>query len=417
MPPAPQSEPANADPQHAAVEPPFNSRPGWWLQVLRVRLRFVLIVIVIGVLVSQWPLVRAVWDRWVWSVGSPHQLGAISGSHEYFCPMDPGVVSEWPAICPICNMDLVTRKKTDAVILPEGVLARMQLSPYRMQLAGIRTSPVQYRPLTYEQTCSGVLQRKDDGSVAFESSISAIGGSAVPTGTATVQSLASSEQAKASVSIVNGSVPPRLSVVLDDPVAIAAGTAVMANLLLKFDSDQETLSVPESAVIDRGPQRLVYVESMAGMFDGVEVELGRRCSGFYPVVKGLKPGQRVATAGAFLIDAETRLNPSLAAGYFGANQGDSNRTSSPAPTVVSPLASTPLTSAAKPAAAKSKLSREDQALADKQKICPVTELPLSSMGGPIPIIVSGRKVFICCGGCEKRLKDDPVKYLARISAN
>ena len=58
------------------------------------------------------------------------------------------------------------------------------------------------------------------------------------------------------------------------------------------------------------------------MFDGVEVVLGPRCGDFYPVVRGLEVGQRVAFAGAFLLDAETRLNPSLAAGYFGAGRGE-----------------------------------------------------------------------------------------------
>ena len=42
-----------------------------------------------------------------------------------------------------------------------------------------------------------------------------------------------------------------------------------------------------------------------------------------------KSGQRVAFAGAFLLDAETRLNPSLAAGYFGAGRGE--RTAGPGP--------------------------------------------------------------------------------------
>lgn len=79
----------------------------------------------------------------------------------------------------------------------------------------------------------------------------------------------------------------------------------------------EVLAVPESAVIDTGTRTVVYVERMAGMFDGVEVRLGPRSGGFYPVVEGLEVGQSVAVAGAFLIDAETRLNPSLAAGYFG----------------------------------------------------------------------------------------------------
>jgi hypothetical protein len=80
----------------------------------------------------------------------------------------------------------------------------------------------------------------------------------------------------------------------------------------------EVLAVPESAVIDTGVRKVVYVERGAGMFEGVELVLGPRCGDFYPVIKGIEQGQRVVTSGAFLIDAETRLNPGAAAGYFGA---------------------------------------------------------------------------------------------------
>src|SRR5688500_9494594 len=89
--------------------------------------------------------------------------------------MDPGVVSIWPAICPICNMDLVQRKKHDAQLLPEGVIARMQITPYRVQLAGIRTAQVQPRDLVYEIPVSGVLERADEASetgLAFEAAVS-----------------------------------------------------------------------------------------------------------------------------------------------------------------------------------------------------------------------------------------------------
>jgi len=66
---------------------------------------------------------------------------------------------------------------------------------------------------------------------------------------------------------------------------------------------------------------------MPGTFDGVEVVLGPRCGDWYPVVKGLEAGQRVAVSGAFLLDAETRLNPSLASSYFriGQPSGTSRR--------------------------------------------------------------------------------------------
>src|SRR5439155_3394099 len=94
-------------------------------------------------------------------------------------------------------------------------------------------------------------------------------------------------------------------------------------------------AVPETAVVDTGTRRVVFVETMPGMFDGVEVTLGPRCGEFYPVVAGLEPGQKVATIGAFLIDAEARLSPNLAAGYFGAAKSagpvaDTRSTAAPA---------------------------------------------------------------------------------------
>lgn len=69
------------------------------------------------------------------------------------------------------------------------------------------------------------------------------------------------------------------------------------------------LSVPESAVIDTGQRKLVYVETEPGVFEGREVVLGPRSGDRYPVLRGLMPGDKVAAAGAFLIDAESRLNP------------------------------------------------------------------------------------------------------------
>ena len=127
---------------------------------------------------------------------------------------------------------------------------------------------------------------------------------------------------------------------------------------------------------------------------------------------GLEPGQKVeslAGAGAFLIDAEARLSPNLAAGYFGASRTAETGTTPPTPPTVA-------SSIKKPSTKKSasKLSAADQQLVKQQKTCPVTDLPLDSMGGPIAVDVAGQKVFICCKGCESKLKNDPQKYLAKL---
>jgi Cu(I)/Ag(I) efflux system membrane fusion protein len=72
--------------------------------------------------------------------------------------------------------------------------------------------------------------------------------------------------------------------------------------------DDQVLCVPESAVIDSGTSKVVYVESIPGFFQGRAVVLGPRFGDRFPVIGGLSPGEKVAEAGAFLIDAESRLN-------------------------------------------------------------------------------------------------------------
>jgi membrane fusion protein, copper/silver efflux system len=71
----------------------------------------------------------------------------------------------------------------------------------------------------------------------------------------------------------------------------------------------EVLSVPESAVIDTGSRKVVYIESEPGIFEGREVVLGSRIGDRFPVLEGLALGEKVAPTGAFLIDAESRINP------------------------------------------------------------------------------------------------------------
>ena len=74
----------------------------------------------------------------------------------------------------------------------------------------------------------------------------------------------------------------------------------------------EVLSVPESSVVDTGTRKVVYVEAEPGVFEGRVVVLGQRVGDRFPVLEGLAPGEKVAAAGAFLIDAESRINPGTA---------------------------------------------------------------------------------------------------------
>jgi hypothetical protein len=185
----------------------------------------------------------------------------------------------------------------------------------------------------------------------------------------------------------------------------ACGGMELRLRVVSFRPEGQVLAVPRSAVIDGGSKKVVFIESMPGMFDGVEVVLGPRCGEFYPVVRGLESGQKVAAAGAFLLDAETRLNPSLASTYFGAGRGEHHP----------PTATVQSRKSDDAALALADLAEEDQALARRQKICPVTNKPLGSMGTPARAIANGKVVFLCCEGCEGKLKSDPEKYLAKLS--
>ena len=128
------------------IKPVTNSSNAWIvLQAIQIRLRFILLVGVLASIVLLWPWLSSGWSRILVRLNPSKMGSAVSANNEFFCPMDPGVVSVWPAICPICNMDLITRTKGDAILLPTGVIARMQISPYRIALAGVRTVPIKER--------------------------------------------------------------------------------------------------------------------------------------------------------------------------------------------------------------------------------------------------------------------------------
>lgn len=88
---------------------------------------------------------------------------------------------------------------------------------------------------------------------------------------------------------------------------------------MKHMEVEQVLAVPFSAVIDTGVKKVVFVDKGHGTFDAMEVEVGPRAGEYYPLMKGLAAGDRVVTSGAFLLDAETRLNPAAGVIYFGAS--------------------------------------------------------------------------------------------------
>jgi membrane fusion protein, copper/silver efflux system len=422
-------------------------------QIVIVRLRFLLALLAILLLVGYWDTVRTYWDA---ITRRPADSATpVSLDTEFWCPMCPGVLADWPGKCPVCNMALVRRKKGEAVPLPDGVVARMQLSPYRMQLGGIATSTIEYRPLIHRIPLAGLVEKEslrgkarvfvqtelfekdlawvvEDASVearcdahpgrVFQGRIASLARQIAPD----TRSL----KVRLAIDDPNDELLPGMLVTASVQTSFARskscqhawieacrdrttvellGQALFASAGIPACSGAATLirlagerlllerglvlAVPESAVVDTGARKVVYREYMPGTFDGVEVMLGRRSGEYYPVLRGLEFGDRVVTAGALLIDAETRLNPSIAASYFGAERG----------------------SGAQAAVDKAGPSRtDDKELIERQKVCPVTGEPLGSMGSPVRVTVAGKTVFLCCQACEPALKKNPEKYLAKL---
>src|SRR5690606_14406183 len=60
------------------------------------------------------------------------------------------------------------------------------------------------------------------------------------------------------------------------------------------------------------------------------------------------------------------------------------------------------------------LPEADAEIALAQKVCPVSDAPLGSMGVPIKVDARGTPVFICCSGCEDAVAEDPDAILAKV---
>jgi Cu(I)/Ag(I) efflux system membrane fusion protein len=579
------ADPVNPEPM-CPPHPPTDSMPHTRRERLRLvalvilkRVRFLAVLAAVGLFIGYWDTVMNYWDKWT----QPRSVAVrqLDSDHEFYCPMDPQVVrstyepnGDVPK-CPICGMPLSQRLKGETARLPEGITARVQLSPERIQLAGIKTAAVSYRPMarqtktvgyiTYDESRLSRIVSRVDGYVeklyvdktysvvrkgdplaeiyspqlyatAQELVLAARSAGMGELNSAAktrlllwgvsqqeVDAIIASKQASPrlvirspqsgyvlSKKIVDGAsvdakmtlfevadlsavwieadvyekdIPflkigqrveatveaypnrvfrgkvdliypqldaatrtNRIRLSLENPghglrpgmfatvrintplesiepfksAAVQREKVVPVSMGGSADAGEyEFLSVPERAVVDTGVKKVVYVEREPGLFEGVEVELGPRQDDYYPVLKGLRSGDRVAAAGGFLIDAETRLNPAAAATYYGASGGPQADSRPSTPAVERPAP------APEPKTAEVVLSEDDlknieqlpeadRKLALAQRICPITGAALGSMGVPVKIMLRDMPVFLCCKGCIGKAKRDPEETSRRL---
>ncbi|MEI8195887.1 MAG: efflux RND transporter periplasmic adaptor subunit, partial [Phycisphaerae bacterium] len=137
----------------------FGRRVWTVIDIIGVRLRFILLMVIVGVIAAKWDTIMNYYDRWT----RPAQVAeaAHADEFEFYCPMHPHVHSPIPGKCPICGMPLSKRAKAahegTGASAEAGVLAQVQLTPQKMQMGRIGTSPVEYRMLTREIQAFGVV--------------------------------------------------------------------------------------------------------------------------------------------------------------------------------------------------------------------------------------------------------------------
>ncbi len=71
------------------------------------------------------------------------------------------------------------------------------------------------------------------------------------------------------------------------------------------------LAVPESAVLNSGVRKVVFVSKGNGMFTPKKVSVGSLVSGYYPIQNGLAKGDVVVSSGNFFLDSESQLTATM----------------------------------------------------------------------------------------------------------
>jgi Cu(I)/Ag(I) efflux system membrane fusion protein len=93
-------------------------------------------------------------------------------------------------------------------------------------------------------------------------------------------------------------------------------------------ADENALAVPRSAVVDTGERKLVYVAKGNGVFEAHEVYLGAVAGDYFPVLAGLRGGERIVTEGNFLLDSQTRIAGGMS-GMFGGSKEFGQQSAAP----------------------------------------------------------------------------------------
>jgi Cu(I)/Ag(I) efflux system membrane fusion protein len=429
------------------------------VRAVELRLRFIALLAATGLIFGYWDTIWNYYEKW----SRPgHEQHVAASDIEYYCPMHPSVVRAEPGNCPICGMPLSKRKKGEKERLPEGVLARVSLAPYRVAQAGIRTVDVGYEPLSETLTTVGTVEfderrlkriaSKTKGLARVEALFVNFTGTAVDEGQPlaevyspelyqAMQELVlahrrAQEPAAAKSSVVKSILgdPAELVRLGQERLVLWGMTPRQVDeILTRGRADQKLmiLSPIGGVVVRKNVEQGQYVAEGEAMFEIADLshvwiqaqvfedrvaslQVGQPVEATveaYPgeVFKGrvafidpaLNPATRTVTVRYDMDNADLRLRPGMFATV----------------TLKTPVVDTPAFRGARTVTATRAATAGKAVVltAAQQKVCPVTTLKLGAMGDPISVEVEGRTVWTCCPNCPPKLKASPSKYLARLA--
>jgi Cu(I)/Ag(I) efflux system membrane fusion protein len=426
------------------------------VKVVELRLRFVALMAATGLVFANW---ETLWNEYDKRTRPPGEPVVAAAGVEYYCPMHPSVVQDQPGHCPICGMPLSKRKKGQKETLPEGVTARVQLAPFRIAQAGIRTAEVGYAPLSetvttvgsvdYDERRRAVIASKLKGMARVETLHVNFTGTAVRKGEPLAE-LYSPELYQAVQELLlaarSARERPRPQTALGRSVLGEGGDLLRAateklrlwgiaqaqiDEILRTGKADVTVPIPapiSGDVIKKDVVEGQYVAEGQAMF--AVADLSRvwvRAQVYEDQLALVRVGQPVeATVEAFpgevfpgtVAFIQPQLDPAtrtVDVRYDLENPGHRLRPGMYATvTLKSPLADSPAFRTRAADRHEHGTTRLVGLTAAQQGRCPVTRAKLGSMGDPIAVEVQQRRVWVCCPGCSPKLKAEPAKYLARL---
>jgi multidrug efflux pump subunit AcrA (membrane-fusion protein)/YHS domain-containing protein len=156
------------------------------------------------------------------------------------------------------------------------------------------------------------------------------------------------------------------------------------------------LSVSADALVDSGLTKRVYVESEPGVFEARNVETGWRLGDRIQVLRGLHAGERVVSAGTFLLDSESKLASS-----------EMSHSDAPASAIPSDTKPEPMREVAP---SVKQISAPGDTTLDPKCGMQIGRSKAAAAGNSLAY--GGKAYYFCSRACKDEFEKNPEKYIA-----